>query len=327
MARVSGVTSFVMEVAMRRHVAAIVVGFVLVGLARAARADATLAEWVGTYDMNHDGMTGQLKIGQTKADCASPAWCALSLSYVDANGATLAGTIVTVDQAFQHMRFAIAFPGNRQLFDAYLMSWDKTRMAGTTTWQGRTFGFYAVKRSVASTPAIGALRGATTAIAGTRGATAVAGRGSVIRPEVVTPVPGLATPGTATTMPAGSSGATPSGRHRINANGEVETPMSDGSTLLTVPGQCGGGIILPDGTRKPAECMRMEVQISTPPVPDDATNQWLTAHDDDLLTVVKTLLGGDETSVDNYLHVHEPPGTSIYDQIRLRTELIRLLTD
>lgn len=311
---------------MRRQVAAIVVSFALVGLARVARADATLAEWVGVYDMNHDGMAGRLTIGQTKADCASPAWCAVSVSYVDTNGATRPGAIVTVDEAFQHMRFAIAFPGNRQLFDAYLMSWDKTRMAGTTTWQGRTFGFYAVKRSVASTPVVGTLRGTPAAVAGTRGpTTAIAGRATAIRPEVLTPVGGVATTGVAAGTPAGSAGATTNSHHRINANGEIETPLSDGTTLVTIPGQCGGGIILPDGTRKPAECMRMEVQVATPPVPDAATSQWLAGHNDDLLDVVKALV--DEASVGNYLRADEPPGTSLYEQIRLRTALIGALTE
>jgi hypothetical protein len=73
--------------------------------------------------------------------------------------------------------------------------------------------------------------------------------------------------------------------------------------------------------------MRMEVQVSTPPIPDDATNEWLTRHDEALLAVATALVGGDQASIDNYVRVHEPAGTSIYEQIRLRTELIRLLAD
>ena len=43
------------------------------------------------------------------------------------------------------MRFYINFPNNKQVFDAYLFSWDKTKLAGTTYWHGRTFGFYVIK--------------------------------------------------------------------------------------------------------------------------------------------------------------------------------------
>jgi hypothetical protein len=43
------------------------------------------------------------------------------------------------------MVFYIDFPDNRQKFDAYLFSWDKSKMAGTTYWGGRPFGFFATK--------------------------------------------------------------------------------------------------------------------------------------------------------------------------------------
>jgi hypothetical protein len=113
MARVSGVTSLVMEAAMRRHVAAIVVGFALVDLARMARADATCADWVGTDDMNHDGMTGQLKIGQTNADCVSLAWCALSLSYaasVKVSSPVLGVIILFIALAFFSLYLVYVYP-------------------------------------------------------------------------------------------------------------------------------------------------------------------------------------------------------------------------
>ncbi len=108
-------------------------------------ADAEKGEWFGVWAMNHDGFAGTLRIVDTKADCASSAWCDMAISYVDNKGARHAGLIERIDDKGQHMVFYINFPGNRQKFDAYIFSWDKRRLAGTTYWGGRTFGFYATK--------------------------------------------------------------------------------------------------------------------------------------------------------------------------------------
>jgi hypothetical protein len=127
--------------------------FVLLAVPTFARADAQIAEWFGEYAMNHDGFQGTLRIQDSTRDCAAPAWCHLLASYVDKDGVRRLVTIRMMDQAWQHMVFYIAFPGNQQRFDGYLMSWDKSRIAGTTVWEGRTFGFFAVKRaSVAELP-------------------------------------------------------------------------------------------------------------------------------------------------------------------------------
>jgi hypothetical protein len=86
---------------------------------------------------------------ESGVDCAAPAWGHLIASYVDSNGTPLRARIRLIDQAWQHMVLYIAFPDNTQRFDAYLMSWDKNRIAGTTMWQGSAFGFYAFKRPIA----------------------------------------------------------------------------------------------------------------------------------------------------------------------------------
>ena len=96
--------------------------------------------------MNHDGFPGTLHITDTKADCAGPVWCDMALTYVDNKGARFSGRIVRIDDKNQHMIFQINFPGTPQRFDAYIFSWDKLKMAGTTYWGGRTFGFFATKR-------------------------------------------------------------------------------------------------------------------------------------------------------------------------------------
>jgi hypothetical protein len=111
-----------------------------------AAADAQVHEWIGEYDMNHDGWIGTLKISDSKRDCATSRWCHLVLTYADSNGNQRSGSIDRIDDRWQHMAFHISFPGNRQRFDAYLFSWDKNRLAGRTYWGGRTFGFYAVRK-------------------------------------------------------------------------------------------------------------------------------------------------------------------------------------
>ena len=110
-----------------------------------AWGDAQVHEWIGEWKMNHDGFVGTLSMLDSKQDCASSAWCHLVLKYTDAQGKTFTGKIAKIDQKFQHMAFYITFPDNTQKFEAYLFSWDKKKLAGTTYWGGRTFGFFATK--------------------------------------------------------------------------------------------------------------------------------------------------------------------------------------
>jgi hypothetical protein len=113
---------------------------------RFASADAQVNEWIGKWDMNHDGWRGTLVISDSKVDCATSPWCHLVLRYIDAKGQQISGKIGKIDQKFQHMTFYLNFPNNTQKFDAYLFSWDKQKMAGITYWGGRTFGLFAVKK-------------------------------------------------------------------------------------------------------------------------------------------------------------------------------------
>ena len=258
-----------------------------------AGADAQINEWIGDYAMNHDGFQGTLRIGDSRADCATPAWCRLMASYVDSNGTSLRATVRFMDQAWQHMVLYISFPNNMQRFDAYLMSWDKSRIAGTTTWQGRTFGFYAVKR-----PALDAV-------------SVLTGRRGRVDQAVVSDG-------------ARGGSAAPANRRTVNANGEVETVMPDGSRRLTKPGQCGATIIAPDGRKTILSCN--QVPLATPPFPDNVTAKWLDAHSASLLDIIRSLLGNDQTSVDNYLRNDEPSAMGPYDRIRTRASMISALT-
>jgi hypothetical protein len=270
--------------------------FVLLVVPTFARADAQIAEWFGEYAMNHDGFQGTLRIQDSKRDCATPAWCHLLASYVDKDGVTRPVSIRMMDQAWQHMVFYIAFPGNTQRFDGYLMSWDKSRVAGTTVWEGRTFGFFAVKRASAMVPVD----------------VRPLGRGRVARPPFVAE-------GTGT-----GSGSPPAGKKKITANGEVEIVLPDGTRQLSKPGQCGWTTIFPDGTRSTAQCS--QVPMATPPFPDPVSAQWLDAHSSSLLEIIRSLLGNDQASIDNYMRTNESPSMGIYDRIRMRAALIATLS-
>lgn len=109
-------------------------------------ADAQEREWLGEWDMNHDGWKGVLRIVGVKADCMAPEWCDMALSYIDSKGTVHKGEIEKIDSKGHQMSFYIKFPNNNQKFEAYLFSWDKRKIAGTTRWNGRTFGFYAIKK-------------------------------------------------------------------------------------------------------------------------------------------------------------------------------------
>ena len=118
----------------------------LVVLPAKSFADATKEEWYGNWSMNHDGFAGTLTISDTKADCGGPLWCDMAVSYLDNKNVRHNGRIERIDNNGQHMVFYIDFSGTMQKFDAYIFSWDKGKLAGTTYWGGRTFGFYANKK-------------------------------------------------------------------------------------------------------------------------------------------------------------------------------------
>jgi hypothetical protein len=273
---------------------AVVVGLLVLLAPARTRADAQIAEWIGEYAMIHDGHRGTLRIADSKADCATTPWCHLVVSYTGPDGRRLGARIRQIDQRFQHMALDIAFPGNMQRFDAYIMSWDKTRMAGTTVWGGRTFGFYATKSD---------------------------------RPVAVRPVrerPELATPPTDTQPADQPLASTPAEAPTIAADGSIETPLPDGSKRITRPGVCGWTIVFPDGKRSVVSCN--QVQPATPPVPSGASADWLTAHSESLLEIARALLGDNASTVNNYLQTAESGQPGVYDRIRLRTDLIAKLT-
>lgn len=110
----------------------------------------------------------------------------------------------------------------------------------------------------------------------------------------------------------------------IAADGAVETVMPDGSTRRAKPGDCGWTIVHPDGQKNTIACLH--VQRVNLPVPDNASAAWLVSHGDLLLTIARTLLGGNAASIDNYLKTVESEQPGVYERILLRTDLIVKLT-
>src|SRR6266536_4712721 len=117
-----------------------------------ARASLIKEDWLGQWNMNHDGFNGKLIISDSRLNCTNTVWCSMNIHYINNEGRTISGTIEKIDDHWQHMVFYLNFPGNRQKFDAYLFSWDNQTIAGTTYWGGRTFGFYATKKQNLNTP-------------------------------------------------------------------------------------------------------------------------------------------------------------------------------
>ena len=110
--------------------------------------DAEKKEWFGDWAMTFDGSASTLRIvAKENTGCVDPPWCDMEISYLDENGKKYPGSIETIEDKWHHMVFSINFTENPQRFDAYLFSWDKLRMAGTTSSQGRTFPFYATKQA------------------------------------------------------------------------------------------------------------------------------------------------------------------------------------
>jgi hypothetical protein len=123
---------------------AIALGMVLLVTVRPVNVDAAIDpfDWIGEYDMVHDGWVGVLSIEDTPRDCGGPRWCSMIVRYWNAEGVQLPGRIATMDQDFVHMVFHI----NEQRFDGYLFTQTGDDIAGTLVDGDRAYGFYAIRR-------------------------------------------------------------------------------------------------------------------------------------------------------------------------------------
>jgi len=271
------------------------------GLAHPAAA-LTTRDWVGTYAMNHDGWRGTLTVAESKADCASPAWCALALRYVDAEGNARRGRIERMDDRRQQMTFTISFPGNRQRFDAYLFSREPGKMAGVTFWQGKTFGFFAERK-----PAV-----------------AEKLRAPQAPPELQALEPRTVDEAAAGTRPAAS--ALPSDAvvsRRVLPSGEVERRLANGVIERISSGKIVR--IMPDGTQQVMMMQQVIPVAPPPPPPGSPEHEWLGGHAQRLLDMIVALAFSDPAARQNYLAT-EGDARNVYERIARRTQTIEYLT-
>ena len=121
---------------------------------------------------------------------------------------------------------------------------------------------------------------------------------------------------------AGGAGA-PSSQRTVLADGTVEVRLPDGTRIHTRPGVCGSTRILPDGRSQTFACNQAQ-PATLPEAPGPGARMFLEAHNDSLMSIMRGLL--DSASVDNYVSSIERDHPDLYDQIKLRTELILTLT-
>jgi hypothetical protein len=143
-----------------------------------------------------------------------------------------------------------------------------------------------------------------------------------VRPEVQTPA--VRTPPPAEDPTPAPTPATSPTTPVIAEDGAVETAMPDGSVKRARPGDCGWTVVRPDGTKNSIACIH--VPKANLPAPQGESAAWLVAHGDSLLEIARKLLGGDATSLNNYLQSVESENPGVYERIRLRTDLLTKLT-
>lgn len=112
-----------------------------------ASAQIRPSDFAGTYSMSHDGWRGTLYLGDGKADCPRPL---CQSNYTDNDGRKYS---VKVTTSGSQITFYIVRLGGQntdgsggQKFLGHLMTQTKDAIAGTTWWEGRPFGFYAIKK-------------------------------------------------------------------------------------------------------------------------------------------------------------------------------------
>jgi hypothetical protein len=119
--------------------------------------------------------------------------------------------------------------------------------------------------------------------------------------------------------PPGEAGQTGAPERRILPDGSIELHYPDG----TIRKLFGGGetITRPDGTV--STMLYQNAQPPTPPTapPDSTHAKWLDAENERLLGIMRTLVGNDEPSIQNYLE-REGSDRTVYEQIDARTQAV-----
>lgn len=114
------------------------------------RSDPKRDEFLGTYDMNHDGWKGVLVLDR------GGEFCRLYGTYTGADkvvrevqadaALNRLGQCAVTPLPTHRIKFSIKFDFGWQKFDGYMFTRDRKIIAGITWWNNIPFGFYAVKR-------------------------------------------------------------------------------------------------------------------------------------------------------------------------------------
>jgi hypothetical protein len=106
----------------------------------------------------------------------------------------------------------------------------------------------------------------------------------------------------------------------ILPNGEVEARYPDGRVV--VYHACGHTTVYPDGRVEKMVCNQAQ-PASLPPAPTDPSlKAFLESHCDHLLQHISHLVDFEQQQVDLYLEFEGSQGPSLYERIRMRTQLI-----
>jgi hypothetical protein len=111
-----------------------------------AVAQGSLNAWIGTWDLNVDGLAHQLFVSNSDRTCNTNPWCALDLAYRDNNGNTHPARIITMSNA-DSLVFEVKVDEHTTLrYDAYRFTRDHNRLAGVTRVGGVVRGFSGSRR-------------------------------------------------------------------------------------------------------------------------------------------------------------------------------------
>jgi len=272
-------------------------------------ADASRQDWLGEFAMNHDGHLGTLRIMASKRKCPTSSCPGLDVQYIDDHGTAYSGSVNALDDSGQHMSFTIGFPGNSQVFNVYIFSFDKTKLAGTTVLGGRTFGVLATKSGGPSPMLLGEAAKYPTKNMNPKAQVVGKGAGVIAPPYSGTPA------GTPTRV--------------LSTDGSLELHYPDGTVMSKHLRGCGWNVRYPDGRFVPAECLYAQVIPVIPPPPPSGSKEevWLKGQDDELLSILQELLGGaNSKNFQNYIQNYENPAEPVvYKRVYLRTQAISQL--
>jgi hypothetical protein len=112
-------------------------------------------------------------------------------------------------------------------------------------------------------------------------------------------------------------------QRKVRPDGKVEIRYPDGTIVLLYDG--GRTVISPDG--KERHTVHINIPAPTPPsLPkDNRITSWLKHHNNYLLDIIRSLVGNDQESINNYLR-YEGTNSSLYKKINKRAETIGRLT-